>query len=331
MNEEAITFVVQGPVCTKNGRNLTLESLNSIRACFPRSTIVFSTDTGMSIDDLPFDILVETQTEDLRVIENDRVGNIMPANLQIATTIAGLRAVKTEYAIKIRSDMFLENRNLLRLIGNRPKRVKTPGLTLTDELVLVLNWSTVDPRRYLKLAHHPSDLLYAGKTSDLLAIWDVPRYPVEFMRWFENVPYPVGAQHGGSLVRYRCEAWIWMNFAKSAIQYPLDTSYDFSQEILDESIRLMVHNLEVVSAHMCGVKSLKNEAPSIHSRMKMLTYLDWIRLARKHGVHARFTRLDLDSFRILACRVIVDLFNWSDFVFPKYSQLKKKESGGEHT
>jgi hypothetical protein len=252
----------------------------------------------------------------------------MPANLQIATTIAGLRAVKTEYAIKIRSDMFVENRNLLHLLQNRPKRLKTKGLTLTEELVLVLNWSTVDPRRYLKLAHHPSDQLFAGKTTDLLAIWDVPSYPIEFMRWFDRYPYPIGAQHGGSLVKYRCEAWIWMNFARSAIRYPLDTSYDFSDEILNESVRLMVHNLQVVSSRMAGVKSLKNIEPALSSRIKMITYLDWVRLARKNGVHANFARLDFDSFRILAYRVIVDFFNWSDFVFPKYVQLKESESGG---
>jgi hypothetical protein len=95
-----------------------------------------------------------------------------------------------------------------------------------------------------------------------------------------------------------------------------------SDEILNESIPLMVHNLQVVTSHMAGVKSLKNDEPSIGSRMKMLTYLDWIRLARSHGVEAKYRRLDFDSFRILIFRLMVDLFNWNHLVFPNYSQSK---------
>jgi hypothetical protein len=240
----------------------------------------------------------------------------MPANLQITTTLEGLRAVKTNYAVKIRSDMVVRNKNLLRLLNQRPQRISKEGLTLTDELVIVLNWSTIDPRRYLKICHHPADQVYAGKTSDLLAIWDVPLYPIEFMRWYENREYPENARHGDSLVRYRCEAWIWMNFIADSLKHKLDSSYEINDEILEESISLMVHNLEVVSMQMAGVKSLKNENPSLSSRVKMLTHLDWILLARKHHVKANYWRVDFDSFLIYFTRGIIDRFNALSFVFP---------------
>jgi hypothetical protein len=278
---------------------------------------VFSTDLGASVQGLDFDVLVESDTSGPRVIENDRVGNIMPANLQIITTVEGLKAVQTDYAVKIRSDMTVVNQNLLKLLNKRPQRLESKKLTLTEEIVLVLNWSTIDPRRYLKIAHHPADQLYAGRTSDLMAIWDVPLYPIEYMRWYENRDYPKNARHGDSLVRYRCESWIWMNFISKFTRLELESSYEMSNEILSESISFMVHNLEVVSMRMAGVGSLKNPPPSLSSRVKMLTYLDWVKLARKNGVLAKYWKIDLDSYLVYSARFIIDKFNLLSFVFPK--------------
>jgi hypothetical protein len=312
-----LSFVVQGPVSIIEGVNVTGACLDSIRQHFPNSPIIFSTDIGASVEGLDFDILVESDTRAPRIIENDRVGNIMPANLQIITTVEGLKVVRTDYAVKIRSDMVVTNSNLLKILNKRPKRIHSQGLTLTEELVVVLNWSTIDPRKYLKIAHHPADQLYAGKTSDLLAIWDVPLYPIEFMRWYEKREYPKNARHGDSLVKYRCESWIWMNFIAKFQQIELDSSYEITDEILKESISLMVHNLEVISMRMAGVSSLKNPRPSLGSRVKMLTYLDWIILARKNHVHAKYSRIDFDSFTVSIARILIDRFNLMSFVFPK--------------
>jgi hypothetical protein len=314
---DELTFVVQGPVSVIQNVNVTSECLASIRKHYPESMIVFSTDLGSSVEGLDFDLLVESNTNGPRVIENDRVGNIMPANLQIVTTVEGLKAVQTEYAVKIRSDMIVVNQKLLKLLNNRPPRLRSSRLTLTEEIVLVLNWSTIDPRKYLKIAHHPADQLYAGKTSDLLAIWDVPLYPIEYMRWYEKREYPKNARHGDSLVRYRCESWIWMNFISKFKRLQLESSYEMSDAILSESISLMVHNLEVVSMRMAGVGSLKNPPPSLNSRVKMLTYLDWVNLARKNGVLAKYRKIDLDSFCVYFARLVIDKFNLLNFVFPE--------------
>lgn len=326
MEESEITFVVQGPILIRNGINLTALCLNSIRSNFPKTTVILSTHPGESPQGLAYDLLIVNQTDAREIVENDRVGNTMTMNLQSASSISGLRAVQTKYAIKIRSDMVVLNKNLLFLLENRPVRVEREGLTLTEEMVIVLNWTTVDPRRYLKLAHHPSDHLFAGKTSDLIDIWSVPNYPVEFMRWFENNPYPVDARHGNSLTRYRCETWIWMNYVSSSISHLLESSYQMSEDILEESMSLMVHNLQVVSPHMAGVDSLKNSEPSISSKAKMLTHLDWILLSRANGVKSNFRSIDFESFKVFAFRVFVNCFKRLDLIFPTYSTKPPKIS-----
>jgi hypothetical protein len=316
MTDDDITFVVQGPVIFKDGQNLAAVCLESIRRNFPASRIIFSTHKGSVTDELLCDTLIINETDDPQIIENDRVGNTMTMNLQATSTFSGLQAVQTEYAVKIRSDMCVRNRNLIHLLEERPRRKHIRNLTLTDELVIVLNWSTVDPRKYLKLAHHPSDQLFAGKTNDLKKIWSVPKYPIEYMRWFDSHPYPESAQHGDSLTRFRCETWIWINFIKNAWEEPLDSSYSFSDEICNESIKLMVHNLQVVTARMAGVYSLKNPEPTISSRAKMLTHFDWIVCARANGVKARVRNLDFDSVKVACFRFFVDALGRNDLIFP---------------
>jgi hypothetical protein len=320
-----LTFVVQGPVVWKDNRNLTAECLKSIRNFYPGSKIILSTDCGMMTDNLDFDLVVLNNFNEPILIDNDRVGTIFSTNLQISSSITGLRKVDTPFVVRIRSDMIVNSNNLVTLLETRPKRKRLPRLTLTDDLVIVLNWSTVDPRKYLKLAHHPSDQVYAGNIKDVVSIFECPLCPIEFMRWYENHPYPKGAKHGDSLAKYRCESWIWYNFVKKFTNQPFDNSYDMSKELLEESLALMVHNLMVVTPKMAGVESLKNLRPSLSSKVKMLTYLDWVRLSRNYGVSSRYRFGDFESVLILFVRFIIDIFKRIDFVFPEPAKhLKKK-------
>ena len=316
MNPSELTFVVQGPVIIRENRNLTAECLTSIRRYFPGSMIILSTDVGTLVDKLNFDLLVFNSFDEPNVIENDQLGNIMPANLQGLSTLAGLLKVETAFVVKIRSDMVLKNNKLLTLLENRPSRTKNSDLTLTQDLVIVLNWSTVDPRQYLKLAHHPSDHLYAGNTEDVVAIWKCEPYPVNFMRWFENHEYPQGARHGHFLCKYRVEGWIWYNFVKNYTKEPFENSYAISDALIKESLALMVHNLMVVTPRMAGTQSLKNPQPSFSSKIKMMTYFDWVRLSRSYGVSSRYKICDFESLLIKAIRLYVDRLKRIDFVFP---------------
>jgi hypothetical protein len=315
MNKSQITFVVQGGISIKDGVNLTESCLKSIRRFFPESRIILSTDLGEDTLNLDIDECVYSAHLDKLVIENDRTGHIMSANLQIITTFEGLKRVKTPYAIKIRSDMVLKNDNLLQLMRNRPSRNFVNKFKVCEEFVIILNWSAVNPNYYLKLLHHPSDQLFAGKTSDLLAIWNCPKYPIEYMRWYSNYDYPSGARHGNSLVKFRCETWIWYNYIKNNSNLEFDNSYDFNTELLEESQAFIGNNLMIVSSKLAGVQSLKNPPNAISSKVKMFTYYDWLGLSRKYKNKIKLNTFDWESIYIYIIRRMLKIFGYERFVF----------------
>lgn len=63
IDDEAITFVVQGPVQASASRQqiagITEQCLNSIRRFFPKSTIILSTWKGQPLDGLDYDQVLE--------------------------------------------------------------------------------------------------------------------------------------------------------------------------------------------------------------------------------------------------------------------------------
>jgi hypothetical protein len=316
MEKSDITFVVQGPIIIKDNVNLAKVCLESVRKFFPSSKIILSTHLSECTDGLDFDeCVINSRHLDERIIENDKSGQIATFNLQLASSFEGLKRVITPYSIKLRSDMVLLNDNLYWLLNNRPDS-NINRFTLTDELVITLNWAAVNPTKFLKLLHHPSDQIFAGKTSDLYRIWDCPQYPLEYVRWFYDYDYPLGAQHGGTLVKYRFEAWLWYNFVKVKTKYPFNNSYSFSSDLLDESQGFMGNNLMIVNLRMAGVRSLKNLAPQLSSKVKMFTYNDWVKLSRKYGIKSQYKYFDLETIVVTLVRFILKITRNKKYVFP---------------
>jgi len=315
MEGTEVTFVVQGPITIKDGRNLATLAIDSIRCHFPGSKVILSTHVGQDTTTLDFDELVFSNKPEYEVFENDQTKTLMSANHQILTTQAGLQKVTTSYVVKTRTDIEFKNRKILSLLENRPQRILSPTLTVTLEPVIVLNWSTVNPEKYLCLPHHPSDQLFAGLTIDVKNIWDAPLYPREYMRWFESHNFPENSQHGANLQRYRTESWIWYSFVGHKTTYSFETSYDATPVSIRESQALLSHNLMVVSQSLAGVQSLKNNRAGWKSRIKMMTYWDWVRISRESLVLQKRLYFDFDSIVIGLSRRLISIFGVQKWIF----------------
>ena len=311
-----LSFVVQGPILYSNGISLAELSIKSIREHFPNSEVILSSHKGSDVSHLNYDKLALTEKDKFLLVENDKFGNFMNTNNQIRTTQAGLDLATRPYVVKIRSDMLVENSNILTLLNNRPIRSKSRKI-ITREPVIVLNWSTVNPDAFLRLLHHPSDQLHAGATEDVRSIWSCPPYPVAYMRWFESHPYPKDAQHGDYLQRYRSESWIWYNYVKNYCRFPFPDSYSFSKELMNESRILLASNLMVVSSKMAGVKSSKNAEPSWQSQVKMLSYFDWLHFAKNQGIRMPRFFFDSLSIKVYLIRILLKLAKKESLVFSR--------------
>jgi hypothetical protein len=317
MDDSEVTFVVQGPIVVKDDLNLTAVALNSIRTNFPDSRVILSTHHDQKVNGLSFDEVIFSERPPIELYENDKNKTLMSVNHQILTTKSGLAAVTTPYVIKTRTDIYFKNRSVFKLLDARPERIPTDNLTLTKELVLVINWSTVHPGKFLRLPHHPSDQLFAGLLMDVKRIWDAPSYPAEYMRWFASRDYPLNSQHGGNLQRYRSESWIWFNYVKDKVNFSFESSYDMSSDSMLESLNLLSHNLMVVSPRMMGVTSLKNRKPGWKSRVKMMTYWDWVSLSRNAQVIQKNVAFDFDSLFVAMLRPLISFLRMDKFIFDK--------------
>jgi hypothetical protein len=318
IDPSSITFLVQGPVKIVGDLNLTQNCIASIQKFFPKSKIIFSTNYGEDVKSLKVDKVQFSVPSILPLIENDSTGHIMSVNYQICSTRAGLREVETPFTVKLRSDMLFKNDNLIGALSDRPQRPKSKYV-LTNSYVLVLDWSTVDPRRFLKFPHHPSDHFYAGETEDIKEIWNVPEMPAEYMRWFEHKEFPINARHGNNFQLFRAEAWIWYNYVKKFTKHKVNSSYETSDAIIEESLGFMCSNLLVNSSHLIGVYENSLQKRDWKTKVKMFTYYEWYFISRKFGVRHKSLKLDINSIKILILKYVISLLRLERLIYTRNS------------
>jgi hypothetical protein len=174
---ENITVVVQGPVQTLKGRTqeagITHKCLSSVRQHLPGAIIILSTWPEQQLSGLDYDQLVisEDPGSNIRNFHSDGRPQHYNNNRQIVSTLAGLKQVKTPYAIKLRSDNYLTGNQFVRLQQRYPERCDSHRLF--RERVVVSNVFTRKYAKGFRVAFHLSDFFYFGLTEDLLAIWDL--------------------------------------------------------------------------------------------------------------------------------------------------------------
>ena len=108
-----ISVVIHGPVQATPDRGMetgiTEKAITSIREHLPGAHIILSTWPGQPTESLDIDELVISDDPGANIIAYDFDGTPLTENnnRQIVAVAAGLRKVKTPYAIKLRSDNYL--------------------------------------------------------------------------------------------------------------------------------------------------------------------------------------------------------------------------------
>jgi WavE lipopolysaccharide synthesis len=283
MNRSPITskdlsFVVQGPVVTH-----TKALIDGIRNYYPESKIILSTWSGTSVDQLPVDhvILSEDPGSFLRDEENRIFHN---ANRQILSTVRGLEAVTTKYAVKIRSDLIIQGDHILHWLNSPERRLgRQQEYSFLLERALVTNVTTVNPRKVEPLPFHPCDWFYCGRTEDLLQIWAVPMFPEPlYTHWFKERPKPKNFPFPTSLARFHPENYVWTEFLKKHLSFPFEHSSDNRKSNIELSEASFANNLVILSNEQIGLVSRKH-ALTRASMYRMYTHEDWRRLVRRYA------------------------------------------------
>ena len=299
-----ITFVLQGSISKSIGNHDVSDSIASIRKFFPGASVILSTWDDEAAQNLEVDVLVTSKDPgSFSLIQGtDSVRNNV--NRQIVSSSAGLRLVQTKYAVKMRTDLYFSSDALLKYLACLHAEAAPAGAVF-DQRVLIVDRITIDPRKVAKLPFHPCDYFSAGLTSDVKKLWDRNLLSESDAYYFQDVP------ELKYLARYRCEAFVWMDFLREQeVSVPHD-SYVISDEIIQKSIRSFVLNLIPLGQSQLGLVSGKHPKGFDLGKVTMAyTVADLFRDSRHLNTPFPSCLLDRNLYVLLAWEQLLKRTRW---------------------
>lgn len=212
INNKDISVVVQG-----QARSGEIEvCLSSIRKYLPGATIILSTWEGSNIEGLDYDKLVLNKDPGPsgyreNVYKNPDKKTPSNINRQIVSTINGLKAVETKYAMKLRTDFQMFGNKFLNYFDKFQKTPKDDSLKIFERKVLCF---LMLPEIYSPIPFFVCDFSFFGLTKDLITLFDIPlQTDLEAFYFEKNKPVDMQLYnyHGGCSSRYGPEEYIVFN------------------------------------------------------------------------------------------------------------------------
>lgn len=268
------------------------------RAALPHATIVLSTWDTLALptefdsaDKLGIDQLI--LNPDPGGLPNIKFGYDAPNNVnrQIISTQAGLNQVSTEYALKLRTDSYLLNDNLLQfyryytqqvtLHSQRHLSSKSEGTDYSP--IVVPSFFTIDPSMFEHMAFHISDWAQFGKTERLQAFWSAPLMSRDNATYFESHAQDIDAKFADNTFRTRLavEQHIASHYANQ-IGYAATPSYynELNEQILDAHKAFLASEVIVLDMTDYGLRLPKYEWTLTDAFMAMncISHDDWYQL-----------------------------------------------------
>jgi hypothetical protein len=276
INSKNISIVVQGAI----DKELTPKCLKSIRKYLSKATIILSTWENSDIKYLDYDMLVESIDPGAEIC--DDVYNIRNnVNRQIVSTKNGLKIVKTNYAMKLRSDMKLKNTNFLKFFG-KYDGFRNEICKIFKNRIIINNLYCADPVD-TTFPLHISDWVQFGLIEDLLRLWDIPlQEEPEGSRYFFNKEKPTGDKNPTWLFRYIPEQYIW----KSCLnKNNISTNINYYSDLNPENLKLteisFSNNTVILDYKNYGIEFLKYD-PYKWDYTKQMNYSKWLGLYIKY-------------------------------------------------
>ena len=279
MRTADITLVFQGsfkPYVTREREDF-VRNIRLTRKILPGARVILSTWEG---SDVPRGVGVD------QVVMSEDPGSLPPlklddnkvnnGNRQLLTTQAGLAAVTTPYAVKLRTDCRLEHAGFLDFYAEQLKRDEG------RERLLACSFFTLDPTVFERLPFHLSDWFQFGTTAQLQAYWSAPA-----ITQAEACHYAVHPHDAGS-------SWFERRFrARFAVEQHLCRHYaaglgyacpaflnDASAAVLAEFERFLASEVILLDPWQIGLVFEKYNwaGSSLFQSMNNLMHLDWLAL-----------------------------------------------------
>lgn len=236
-----ITFVIQGPIntfCIK-------KSIDKIRTLFQNAKIIVSSFYGADTSGLLADSIILSDDPGCFYYSKKQKEKTNNINRQIVSTCAGLKAAKTRYSFKLRSDFILYNKNFLNyfnLFLDYDQEYK-----LFSHKVLIPCLFTRNPN-FCSFLFHPSDVAAFGVTSDLFDYFNAPLMKIKEAYWDSGNNY---------FCRYVPEQYLFINFLKKKGEKEHYFHYynNYTKRNKNDYIKYILSNFTVLNMHQLGIKT----------------------------------------------------------------------------
>lgn len=274
-----ITVVAQGAIDPV----FTPQALAALRQQMPGARIIVSTWKGAAIDGLDCDdVLLNDDPGGIGdPFSLDNGGVICNVNRQITSSTAGLKQVRTPYAIKMRNDLILTDTAFLGYFSQYPKRAR--AMRFLEQRVVTNHLTTRNVSRgFLRYPFMPADHFFFGLTADVLDIWDIPPMTLEDGLYFATHTRPDHLRPR-EMSRLTPEQHVWVSFLKkhTGIELPHYAALTPENKRLTELS--FANNLVIVDDHLLGYAFPKYHTPH-ERRFEFIRYThrDWQELYRRH-------------------------------------------------
>lgn len=286
MDMRDITVVVQGPVHSYQQRamddNITKQCLASVRQFLPKAHIILSTWPEQDLSGLDYDELIINPDpgSNIRYYTDKHKPKGLNNNRQIVSTLNGLKAVKTKYAIKLRSDNYLTSAEFVNLFNRYQTRCDGPSVF--KQRIVIPNTFSRKYAKGLPVAFHLSDFFYFGLTEDLLKLWDIPllkNYDLEA----QGIPSP-----GYPNYPIDCTQMFWQEGLKNfTFNTQLGHLHDLSHDKLHLSEQFIANNLiiaapEEIGLGLCDKFLGQARVNRVRGKSSFYQLSDWLNLYRQY-------------------------------------------------
>jgi hypothetical protein len=280
MKTTDITLVFQGaikPYVTREHDDFA-RNIRLTRKVLPGARIILSTWAGT---ELPPGLQVDA------VVESPDPGGLAPLKLgdskanninrQLLSTRAGLAAVETPYAAKLRTDCCLEHGGFIDYYREQ--------LALDDgrDRLLASSFFTLDPSMFERLPFHLSDWFQFGPTPLLRDYWAAPPMSAKDARLYESQDHAAGSTvfERQFRARFAVEQYLCLHFAHGRGYTVPSFLNDVSDTVLMDYQRFLAQDAMLLDPWQIGIRFDKYAwvGNSPFQRLNNLMHLDWLALA----------------------------------------------------
>lgn len=278
-----LTIVMQGAVGAGTAsRNALIENVMATRRAMPGVKVILSTWRGSDPQaDWPVDLIVEShdpgQLPNFKYNSPRVMNNV---NRQIVSSYAGLEAVKTRYALKMRADCCFTSAGFLEGLAQDSN-------TPSKSRIVVPHLFSVDPRVFEQMPFHFSDWFQFGETEKIQQLWRTPLMTHGDAIYYDShVHAPWSSRFDRRYrARFAAEQHVWMHYAKDAGYLCPDFLNDVSDSILESHDQFVAREIEIVDVTRSGLLFPRYDwaLRSGFQRFNCLTASDWSVLESSHS------------------------------------------------